>query len=382
MSQPPLAPSLSRPLRIAVVGGGTGGHIFPLIASIEELARRYRDMTVTWFGRRGGIEQHHALGMHAVFVHLPSGKWRRYFSLSNVIDLFRIVGGIIVALWHLIRRRPDLLLSKGGYQALPLLPVAWLLRIPIIAHESDSVAGIATRVAERCGATIATTWPETQGVKHPHQVGLPIRSSLFSGNRNRAYERWQLDASKPLLLVLGGSQGAEAINELVWSARSNLLSMYSIVHMTGAPHLERYHVSQAEYQVGYRTVGFIEAVELADLMSSAAVCVTRCGSGIIELLLAGIPSVAIPLPGSASDHQARNGMQLSAHGAAVILPEKDATAPSLLLAIEHARTLTSAVVKRAAEDLGFSNGAMRLIDLLQQHLSYHLFNDSSKGTRS
>lgn len=369
MSRSSLESPRFRPLHIAVVGGGTGGHIFPLIAIIDEMQRRFPRISMTWFGRRGGIEEQHALGLDARFIHLPSGKWRRYFSFQNFTDLFRILGGVLVAFWCVLRKRPDILISKGGFQALPLLPVAWILRIPVIAHESDSVAGIATRVAERFRATIATTWPETRGVKNPHPVGLPIRANLFAGQAQRARARWNFPPAKPLLLVLGGSQGAIAINELVWATRSALLSTFSILHMTGDAHHERYHLTAKEQEEGYRTVGFLEAEDLSNLMACADVCVTRCGSGIIELLLAGIPSVAIPLPGSASDHQARNGHHLSEHGAAIVLPEKEATPQTLLTAIQRARELTPEHVRRAAKELGFANGAERLVDLIETRLS-------------
>lgn len=356
---------------IVLVGGGTGGHIFPVVALVEALRVQSPDAKLIWMGEKGRREQFIAKDLDIPFVSIRSGKWRRYFSLRNIIDLAKVKIGILQAFGYFVMHRPAVVISKGGYQALPVIVAARVLRIPLIAHESDSVAGIATRLAERLGGSIAITWPETKGLRHPERattVGLPVRRDLLHGDAERARKLLDLPTAsprgkKPVLLVIGGSQGAQAINRLVYDARQSLLKMYAIVHITGEAHLDQYVVSNDDRDQGYRVLPFLNE-ELADVYALAQVAIARSGSGIIELLANGIPTVAIPLPSAAADHQTRNAHLLAERDLAILLPEKDITLGALTEALARARSMDRMKLREAIRSAGLADGAERLRTLL------------------
>ena len=310
--------------RIAFTGGGTAGHVFPGLAvyrALEsELLRREWAADLYWIGGRRGMEGP-LLKDHAVRFHgIPTGKLRRYFSLRNLIDPFKVVAGFFAALFLFLRERPDLLFSKGGFVAVPPVLAAGLLKIPVFIHESDTDPGLATRITSRIAEKIFVAYEETRDQFPPPLrdkvvvTGNPVRKEILEGDRARGREALGIREDELLLLVLGGSQGALQVNDLIRTLAPELVKSSRILHQMGDL---TYKESNLE---GYDTRRFIGA-ELPDTLAAADLVVSRAGAGTLwELASLGKPMVLIPLgSGSSRGDQLKNAEMLEKKGAARVL---------------------------------------------------------------
>ena len=233
--------SRTKKIRILLVGGGTGGHFYPLI-SIAEALRLNNNQDISLYYAGPGKYDAEALASQDIqYVWIPSGKNRRYFSLLNLLDTFKTSLGLIIALGKLFIIYPDVVMSKGGYTSVPVVLAAAFLRIPIVIHESDSVVGRANKLAIRFARVVIVSYPETRAlVEHSNvlHLGIPIRTSLLSSPSSNAIVELGVDPDRPMLLVLGGSQGAERVNELILDSLDELLTDFSIIHQTGKQNFE------------------------------------------------------------------------------------------------------------------------------------------------
>jgi len=352
---------------VAFTGGGTAGHVFPGIAVAAELARRW-DGRIVWLGSRSGPERDLVETAGIPFRPIPAGKLRRYFSVANVTDVFRILGGFAASLAVLAAERPGLLFSKGGFVSVPPVVAARILGIPAFTHESDVDPGLATRINARFCERVMVSHPGTAG-HFPAPVrakvvvtGNPLRAAFADADAAAGRRFAGCAPGDRLVLVLGGSSGSAFLNGLVAPVAGELCAgAVRIVHQTGGGKLG------ADGVPGCRVVPFIGA-ELPDLMAGADLVVSRAGANTLaELAALGRPSLLVPLSTSGSrGDQLRNAEVFRAAGAAEVMPEEGASPAALR---DRVRALLAdparlAAMAAAARGLAVADPASRIADLL------------------
>lgn len=338
-------------IRIILTGGGTGGHLFPLVAvarKIIEISKteNYGEPEIYYLGP--GLFLESSLEREEMNFHysvLITGKWRRYLSINNFIDLFKILIGFIQALWKIWLIMPDVIFSKGGYGSVATVLTGWLYRIPIIIHESDSVPGFANRLLARFATFIAVSF--TEAAKYfpegkTYFTGEATRDAFFAPS-NSLKERalLRLTTKEPVILVLGGSQGAQKINNIILDILPNLLKTAEIIHQTGDQNYDSVFSESrvvlegetGEQFISYHPVNFLVEPEYVAAVHSADIIISRSGAGsIFEIAAAGKASILIPIADSANDHARRNAYVFSADGRAEIIEEANLT-PNLILSV-------------------------------------------------
>jgi UDP-N-acetylglucosamine--N-acetylmuramyl-(pentapeptide) pyrophosphoryl-undecaprenol N-acetylglucosamine transferase len=320
-------------MKIVLTGGGTGGHIFPLVAVAKKMKEKYgQKIDLLFIGPNGDLEkevmQEEGIRMKSVL----SGKVRRYFSFLNFVDFFKIPLGFLKALWILLWEMPDAVFSKGGYASVPVVLAAWVYRIPVLIHESDAIPGIANRFLEKFSRRVAISYPSAEKFFRSSKVlltGNPIREGIEQGDKKLASEKYNIRESKPTLLVLGGSQGSQKINQAITEALPNILETVQILHQTGKENFENVIHSAAKEGIkngreGYTAVPFLNFEDMRNCLALADVAVSRAGANsIAELAANSIPSILIPLPTAANNHQRMNAYYLSEIGGAIALEESN-----------------------------------------------------------
>jgi len=332
-------------LRVVLTGGLSGGHTFPLIAVARALRKKTQEKTgseidLLFIGSEGSFEndamQQENIPMKSVWT----GKYRRYFSLQNFIDPFKIPVGFLQALWHLWVFMPDAVFSKGGAASVPVVMAAWVYRIPIILHDSDAVAGRANRFLSTFAERIAIAYPSARNFFPPRKTiltGNPIREELLLGTADRFVSQFSLSLEKPTIFVLGGSQGSQVINVALLRILPKLLEKnIQVIHQTGANNYESIVASVEAYGLkigtsGYLPKAFFSAQELADIFCVSSLVISRSGAGsIVELAALKKASILIPLKGAANDEQRMNAYDVAELGGALVI-EEDNLGENLLL---------------------------------------------------
>lgn len=320
-------------MRIGFVGGGTGGHFYPLIAVAEMLNKSDYKPELFYFGPSPYDKD--ALAQHSItYVSCPAGKLRRYFSIQNFFDVFRNFFGIFVAIWKLYILYPDVIFSKGGYTSVPILIAARFLRIPVVIHESDAVPGRASKLATKMARYIGISYDDAHQYfpkEKTSLVGIPLRSEIKKIPQD-PFGLLGIPNDKPLLYVTGGSSGATRINELILQSLSNLLPHYRIFHQTGAENIEETRLS-AQVLLGdspllssYYAEGTLKAETVAALLAAASLIITRAGSTtLFEIAYHGKPSIVIPIPEDISRDQRTNAYAYARSGAATVIEEHNLT---------------------------------------------------------
>ena len=311
-------------MKVCFTGGGTAGHVFPAFPVDMELARRAADALEPysrfWIGTTSETERNWVRDAGIPYYPVSSGRFRRYFSLRNVTDAFKLIGGFFQSVGILRKEKPDLVFSKGGFASVPPIVAAWFLGIPSVTHESDAIPGLATRINARFVRKICLPFPGSEGSLGQRyreklvMTGTPVRFSRSGASGARARLQLGLDAQTPLLVVLGGSQGALQINTLVWNNLDALTDSAFVFHQMGE---KTFRVIE---HVRYQGVVFVNE-GLADLLSAATVVVSRAGATVIgELLEMGKAMVLIPLGvGASRGDQLLNAERLGRVGAAKVL---------------------------------------------------------------
>jgi len=313
---------------VVVTGGGTGGHIFPLISIIEELRRRdVRD--IVWIGKRMGEEEKWSEEFGITFFGIRAGKLRRYLSLKNLFDVINILAGFFQSYLLLKRLRPRVLFSKGGFVSVPPALAAHLLRIPVLTHESDLSPGLATRIISRFAEVIFTSFEETGKYLNAEDVvfsGNPIRGLIKEAEANRGKEFLGFENDLPIVTFLGGSLGAEKLNRTVSKMVETLDIKFNIVHQCGSRKLGE-KISSIKGKVkNYRVFQFLKE-HMGDVLAASDLIVSRAGAGAIyEIAYLEKPSILIPLSRSASrGEQVLNARYFSEKRAAIYIDEEQLT---------------------------------------------------------
>ena len=315
--------------KIILTGGGTAGHVTPNLALLPRL--RAEGYEIHYIGTADGIEKSLVDGLEGVTYHtISAGKLRRYFSLKNLTDPFKVVGGIFQAKRIINKVKPDVVFSKGGFVSVPVV-IAAKGMAPIVAHESDYTPGLANKITARFADRVCVTFEDTLkyvGAKGVH-TGTPIRPELYRGDRQRGLDFTGFSGEKPILLTMGGSQGAQAINDALRSALPRLTRSFDIIHLCGKGKKD---ASIAE--PGYVQYEYISK-ELPDLFAAADIILSRAGANaIFEFLALAKPALLIPLPLSASrGDQILNAESFRARGLCHVLMQEDMTAESLTNAV-------------------------------------------------
>jgi len=331
---------MARKLRIGLTGGGSGGHIYPLLSVADSLRKvasaNSIDLELRYFGPRDDFsEEVAARGIKMISV--SAGKFRRYFSVANVIDIPKIIFGVVQAFFKLYFFMPDALFSKGGTGAFAVVFAAWFYRIPVIIHESDAIPGLNNVASARFANKIALSFEvakEYFNSRKTFLTGNPLRQELQGTitDKPSAKENLQFDPSRPLIFIVCGSQGAKTVNEFVVTNIGEIMKVTQIFHQTGSLNfLDIQKLSEAaladipvaaEVEHPYRIVPFIKAVDMKTAYAAADVVVGRSGSGtIFEAAYFGKPSILIPIKESANGHQRANAYAYAKGGAAAIIEE-------------------------------------------------------------
>jgi UDP-N-acetylglucosamine--N-acetylmuramyl-(pentapeptide) pyrophosphoryl-undecaprenol N-acetylglucosamine transferase len=323
-------------MKILFTGGGTGGHIFPLVAITREIRRIYpkKDLEFYYLGPKEELSLIYLSHEDFIIKTIMSGKIRRYFSWENFIDIFfKIPIGVLQSFFILLKIKPDLVFSKGGSGSISVTLTAKLLKIPIFIHESDVSPGLSNQKTSKWATKIFTSFDKTEYF-NPDKVmlvGNPIRNEITFGDEKIAGDLFNLTFTKPIFLIMGGSQGAEAINDFVLIILNNLLKNYEVIHICGRENLKQV---EAEAQVVidknlskyYHAVDFLDEIKIKHAYKVADIIISRSGSGsIFEIAAVGKPSILVPLPTAAANHQGKNAYVYANTGAAIVFEQQNLT---------------------------------------------------------
>ena len=315
--------------KILMTGGGSAGHVTPNIALMKGL--REAGFELHYAGLRDGIEHDLISKIPDVTFHeIESGKLRRYLSLKNLASPFKVIKGVSQAKKLVKSLKPDVVFSKGGFVSVPVVMAA-RGKCPVVCHESDYTPGLANKIASRYADTVCVTFEDTIRLSKPNiakkmvHTGTPIRPELYDGVREKGLEAMGFDGKKPVLMVMGGSLGAAAVNEGVRAALPELLTRFDVVHLCG-----RGKADESVSFPGYRQFEYVSG-ELPDMLAATSVVISRAGANaVFEFMSLGIPALLIPLPLEASrGDQILNADYVVKRGYAKKLDQKDIT-PELL----------------------------------------------------
>lgn len=365
-------------MRMVLVGGGTGGHFYPLIAIAE--AVRQKDATA---GQNTelfyiGPEPYNQQSLDAnniKFVYCPAGKQRLYNSVLNFLDKFKVVLGIFVAFFQLLRLYPDVVMSKGGYTSVPVVLAAWLLRIPIVVHESDAMPGRANLLGSRLASYIAVAFDEVAEYFPAGKValvGMPIRQAFFK-DATDPYAALGIPKDRPVLMITGGSSGAQRLNDFVLRSLNRLLENYTVLHQTGDMHEQKVtsdaaalfsDKSQLDH---YFVFGHLDQEQFVSALQAASLVLSRGGSTtLFELSLKGKPAIIIPIPEDISRDQRSNAYAYARKTGAVVLEEHNLSDDLLMSEIDRVLGDPEIAKQMSVAALSFTtpDAAYKLADIL------------------
>lgn len=363
-------------MRIGLTGGGSGGHFYPLIAVAEEINQIAHengivDLELYYFAPTP-YDEALLYDNNITFKQVSAGKRRQYFSFLNFFDIFKTFFGSLVAVWKVFRVYPDVMFSKGGYVSVPVLFACRVLMIPVVIHESDTIPGKANRWAGKFAQRIAVSYPEaTQYFKKQDRVahtGQPIRKSLLTTQKDGSYEFFGLEQNVPTILILGGSQGAMKINDVLLQGLPELVSEYNIIHQAGENNAETVKKTadlmllNNQYKNRYKLFGSIDAETTRRAAGIADLIISRAGSTIFEIAVWGVPSIIIPIQESSNNHQKQNAFVYAQSKAGTVVDENNMT--ENIIKAEIKRILSNPSereeMKKSAQAFGSSVAARKI----------------------
>lgn len=327
-----------------MAGGGTGGHFYPLIAvarALKEIAERERIVEMNLkFISDDPFDPEMLREEQIGFLKIPAGKIRRYFSFSNFFDFFKTGWGLIKTLLIVYMNFPDVIFSNGGYASFPTLFAAKFFRIPVVIHISDTIPGKtglwASHFAKRISISFASSlkfFPESKTAL----TGNPIRKQVLGGNIDEAQTVFDLEAGIPVILVLGASQGAQKINDIILDSLSELIKDYQIILQTGRNNINEIRgrakliLENERFAKRFHALPFLSEGELRNASKAALIVVARASAGMIfEISAWAKPAILVPLSNSAENHQRENAYNYARSGAAIVIEEQNLS-PHILI---------------------------------------------------
>ena len=312
---------------IVLTGGGTGGHVMPNISLLPNLKKHFDKI---YYIGTSGIEKELTKGKVDKFFEIKACKIRRDKKLANLLLLVKLFRSIKESKKILKEIKPDVVFSKGGYVSVPVCIAAKMLRVPIVSHESDLSLGLANKIICRLSCTFCTTFEKTaQSIKKGVFTGSPIRNELFFGKKEKGYQMTGLSGKRKIILFTGGSTGAKAINDCVFSSIKPLTGKYDIIHLVGkgkGQKIDNPHYCQMEF-----------CAQIEHLFAISDIVVSRAGSNAIyELLAINKPMLLIPLPkGSSRGDQVENAKYFEQKGYARVLYQENLCTKALIENIDY-----------------------------------------------
>ena len=345
--------------RIVLTGGGTAGHVSPNQALIPLLLKE--GWEIHYIGTKAGIERTLIEPMQGVTYHaVSSGKLRRYFDWKNFTDPFRVIAGMLQSFSIIRKLKPSIVFSKGGFVSVPVVVGGWLCGVPVVMHESDITPGLANKLCKPFAKAVCTTFPECAkllGAKGV-QTGTPLRAQIFSGDRAKGLALAGFDGSKPVLMMIGGSLGAQTVNAVLRESLPVLTAKYDVLHVCGNGNL----APELEGMAGYKQFEYLSA-ELPDAFACADIVLSRAGSNSLsELLALRKPALLIPYHSGRGD-QVLNANSLKARGLAHVMIQADMNAESLPKALDALWEEKDLLIQRlnAQEDADGTQAVLALI---------------------
>lgn len=361
-------------MKIAFVGGGTGGHFYPLIAVVEVIETTNPEAELYYFGPAPYSKE--ILQKHGInYIYCPAGKVRRYFALRNFLDAFKVFFGIFVAIWKLYVIYPDVIFSKGSYTAAPILIAARFLKIPVVIHESDSKPGRANKLAKKFARYIAISYKEAAPffpAEKTALTGIPLRQEIRNINQ-QPFASLGIPSDMPLIYVTGGSLGAERINNIIVASLPELLPHYRVFHQVGDTNLKDIQLTaqsllqDSPLQHNYYVVGSVPGAVVGQLLDAASLVISRAGSTtLFEIAHHGKPAIVIPIPQEISHDQRSNAYAYAHSGGASVIEEKNLTTHLL---IEEIRSIISdpsrqKIMGEASRSMSQPDAAEKIASLL------------------
>ncbi len=330
-------------MKIVLTGGGSGGHFYPLIAVAEAIREEARSAQLIepelYFLSPSPYQQKLLFTNRISFIKIPAGKIRRYFSFKNITDIAHTLLGIIKALVILFKIYPDVVFGKGGYGSFPTIFAARLLRIPVVIHESDAFPGRMNKWAGKFAQRIAISFADTAQFFPRDKValtGIPLRREIRKPNRAPT-------EPKQTILILGGSQGSETINNTVVEALPLLIQNYRIIHQTGKLNYEKtlqnasfFLESSESEKDSYHPTPYLSTEEMSDAGAEASLVISRAGATTLaEISSWNKPAIIIPITDSNGDHQRKNAFIYAEYTGASVIEEKNLSSHILSAGVDR-----------------------------------------------
>lgn len=336
-------------MKIVFTGGGTGGHFYPIIAVAQKVNKIIDEEKIIgaklYYISNDPYDKQMLFENGLLYEEVNAGKMRTYSSAKNFFDIFKTFFGIINAIFKIYSIYPDVVFGKGGYASFPALLAARILGIPVVIHESDSAPGRVNKWAGRFAKRVAISFKEA--AEHFPQktvawTGQPIRAEIEKpAEKEEALNYFKLESNIPVVFILGGSQGAELINNTVIDALPRLVENYQVIHQTGVKNFktvtERAEVALTDSQnkARYLPINFLNNLQMKMAAGVATIIVSRAGSTLFEIASWGMPSILIPFTESNADHARKNAFNYARAGACSVIEEMNMTANILSSEIER-----------------------------------------------
>ncbi|MDO5410454.1 MAG: undecaprenyldiphospho-muramoylpentapeptide beta-N-acetylglucosaminyltransferase [Lachnospiraceae bacterium] len=350
--------------KIILTGGGTAGHVTPNLALCPELKKN--GFEISYIGSYNGMEKDLVEKAGIPYYGISSGKLRRYFDVKNFTDPFRVIKGYFEARRLMKKIKPDVVFSKGGFVAVPVVMAASRSGIPVISHESDMTPGLANKLSLAFCSKICCNFPETINYLPEDKAvltGCPIREELLTGTKEDGWKLTGFDSSKPVLLIIGGSLGSVKVNQAVRSILPDLLKNYQVVHLCGKGNLDETLTSMPGY-VQYEYM----SEPLKHLFAMADIIISRAGANAIcELLALQKPALLIPLSAAASrGDQILNARSFKKQGFSDVLEEENLTSESLYNAVTALYEDRESYIQ-AMKNSNQSNAVSKIVSLIREN---------------
>ncbi len=338
-------------MKILFTGGGSGGHIIPIISIAREMKKLYtgKNLKFYFIGPKDEIDPALFLEENIKIKIISTGKIRRYVTpgslKDNFIDIFfRIPLGVIQSFSYIYFLSPDLIFSKGGFGSIPPVLAGGLLFVPIFLHESDITPGAANKLLRGFALEIFTSFPKTEAfsLKKLIRVGNPIRKNILNGSKEKAREIFKIRSRKPVILIMGGSQGAQRINDKILEVLEDLLKNFEVIHQCGEMNYKTIKqefeaiIKNRELRSSYHLYPYLKENQLREAYALTDIIISRAGSGsIFEIAAVGKPSILVPLPESAQNHQIKNAYAYEERGACYVMEENNFTSHFFLERLKY-----------------------------------------------
>ena len=349
--------------KIVLTGGGTAGHVTPHFALLPFLKENGYD--IHYIGSKNGPERT-LMDIEGVTYHpIQSGKLRRYFSWQNFTDVFRIIVGIVQSFFLILKIKPNVCFSKGGFVAVPVVVATWLNKVPTLCHESDLTPGLANKICAKFVPKIATTFPECAkmlGAKGMY-IGTPMRPELFQGERSKGLQLANFSGDRPVLMMVGGSLGAQKVNEVLRASLATITKTMDVFHICGKGNMD----ATLQGMEGYAQFEYLNE-DMPHAFACADIVLSRAGSNAIcELLALHKPMLLVPYPKAATSRgdQVLNAKSFKERGIAHVLEQERLTKETLCDALETLYTQKEDLIK-AMQATSCDNGAGKIIDWIKE----------------